>query len=188
MYNSMKALPNIPYEILTYLALNDEIIWKMLAYNDYNALSKPNLAFGEKMKMVWKTGPQEQFNVFMTNLGEDAICESKCIMKFYNHYIHASSRFLGTCVYCFDFLFGGQMSLVDYNGVPVNRGDLFIQRILEVLNGAYVGGVGTLSFDEDQSRYDLAHAVIGNSKTFTGKQIFMSVMVGDTGKDESCVG
>ena len=27
MYNSMKALPQIPYNILTYLAKNDEIIW-----------------------------------------------------------------------------------------------------------------------------------------------------------------
>ena len=79
------------------------------------------------------------------------------------------------------------MSMVDYQGIPVNRGDLFIQRIMETLNGVQVGGVGKLMFDEDQSRYDLAHAVIGNSKTFTGVQIFMSVLVGDSGRDDGCV-
>ena len=188
MLNSMSALPYIPYRILTFLARNDEIIWKLLAYNDVDALSKPDLTFQQKMDLVWKTGPQEKFGVFMTNLVEDAICESKCILKVYNYFIHASAPYLGTCVYCFDILFGGQMSVVNYDGIPVNRGDLFVNRILTVLNGASVGGVGQLMFDEDQSRYNLGRTVIGNSKTFTGKQLFMSVLVGDAGKDDGCVG
>ena len=80
------------------------------------------------------------------------------------------------------------MSLVEYEGVPVPRGDLIINRLLTVLNGAYVGGVGTLQFLDDQSRYDLGRSVIGNSKTYTGNQFFLSVDVGDTGEDEGCVG
>ena len=187
MYNSMKALPYIPYKILSYLATQDEILWKLLKYNDYDALSKPNLTFKEKMSLIWRNGPQEKYGVFLTNLIEDAMAESKCIMKVYNQYIHASDPYLGTVVYAFDFLYGGQMSLVEYDGVPVSRGDLFVNRILATLNGAYVGGVGKLSFDEDMSRYDLSRSVIGNSKTFTGIQLFMSVLVGDTGEDEGCV-
>ena len=187
MYNSMNALPHIPYNILTYLANHDEIIWKLLAYNDYDALSKPDLSFSQKMDLIWKTGPQEKFGIFFTNLVEDAILESKCIMKVYDYYIHAKQLFTGTVVYAFDFLYGGQMSLVEYNGIPVSRGDLFINQILETLNGVEVGGVGKLIFFDDMSRYDLARSVIGNSKTFTGIQLFMSVDVGDTGKDEGCV-
>lgn len=34
------------------------------------------------------------------------------------------------------------MSLVEYNGIPVSRGDLFINKAMTVLNGAEVGGVG----------------------------------------------
>lgn len=186
MYNSMSRLPQIPYNILTYLALNDEILWKLLAYNDYDALSKPDLTFPEKMDLIWKTGPQEEFNVFFTMLVEDAIPESKCILKIYDYYIHANQLYTGTVVYAFDFLYGGQMSLVDYNGVPVSRGDLFINRILEVLNGAEVGGVGKMAFYDDMSRYDFARITIGNSKTFTGVQLYLSVNVGDTGKEEEC--
>lgn len=78
------------------------------------------------------------------------------------------------------------MDLVEYEGIPVSRGDLFVQRILEVLNGAYVDGIGKLTFFDDMSRYDLARTVLGNSKTFTGISIYMSVLVGDTGKDEGC--
>ena len=187
MYNSMSRLPQIPYKILEYLALNDEILQKMLAYNSYDALSKPDLTFSEKMDLIWKTGPQEDFGVFFTALVEDAIPESKCILKVYDYYIHANQLYTGTVVYAFDFLYGGKMSLVDYNGVPVSRGDLFVNRVLAVLNGAEVGGVGKLAFFDDMSRYDLARVTLGNSKTFTGMQLFLSVNVGDTGKEDGCV-
>ena len=142
MYNSLSKLPTIPYNILVYLARQDEIIWKLLKYNDYDALSKPDLTFDEKIALIWKSGPQEKFGVFQTMLVEDAICESKCILKIYDYYIHAKELYSSTAVYAFDFLYGGQMSLVDYEGTPVSRGDLFINRILTVLNGADVGGVG----------------------------------------------
>ena len=132
MYNSMSRLPFIPYNILTYLAQNDEILWKLLAYNDYDALSKPNLTFSEKLNLLWKTGPQEPYNIFFTNLVEDAIPESKCILKIYQYYIHASQLYNSTVVYAFDFLYGGKMSLVEYNGLPVSRADLFVNRICKV--------------------------------------------------------
>lgn len=186
MYNSLSRLPSIPYAIVKYLALNDEIIWKLMKYNDYDALSKPDLSFSEKLDLIWKTGPQEDYGVFLTNLVEDAIPASRCITKIYQYYIHAKELFSNTVVYAFDFLYGGQMSLVEYNGIPVNRGDLFINRILEVLNGADVGGVGTLVFFDDKSRYSLGKSVIGNSKTFTGVCLYMAVDVGDSGKEIGC--
>lgn len=187
-YNSMGALPYIPYNILTYLATQEsaENLWKMLKYNGYDALSKPNLTFDEKLALIWRTGPQEDYGVFFTNLVEDAIPTSKCILKLYDYYIHASEIQYGTVVYAFDFLFGGQMSLVDYNGVPVSRADLFINTILSTLNGAYVGGVGKLAFADDMSRYNLAKSVVGNNKTFTGVCLYMSVMVGDEGAEIGC--
>ena len=78
------------------------------------------------------------------------------------------------------------MSLVDYDGIPVNRGDLFIHCILYLLNGVDVGGVGKLMFLDDMSRYSAARSTIGNNKTFTGVQLYMAVNVGDAGKETSC--
>ena len=183
----MSMLPNIPYNILTYLAKKEQILWKLLAYNSYDALSKPDLTFSEKMDLIWKEGPQEPYNVFMTNIIDDAIPESKSILKIYNYYIHAKDLYLAPTVYAFDILYGPKMSLVEYNGIPVSRADLFVSRILTLLNGVEVGGVGKLVFFDDMSRYDLGRTVIGNSKTFTGYQLFLSVNVGDTGRDEGCV-
>lgn len=188
MYNSMSALPAIPYKIMEYLATdeNADCIWQMMAYNSYDALSKPKLTISEKMKLLWKTGPQDKYSLFLTNLVEDAIAESRSIMKVYQYYIHANELYTGTVVYSFDFLYGGQMSLVDYNGIPVSRGDLFINTILKCLNGKEVNGIGKLTFYTDMSRYDLAKSVIGNSKTFTGVQLYMSTLVGDFGVRETC--
>ena len=188
IFNSLSALPYIPYNILVYLARQDgaEDLWKMLKYNSYDALSKPNLSFEEKLKLIWRKGPQEKYGVFLTPLIEDAICESKCVLKIYDYYIHAKELYTSTLVYAFDFLYGGQMSLIEYDGVPVSRGDLFVNIILTVLNGAEVGGIGKLIFYDDMSRYDLARVTIGNSKTFTGIQLFMSVNVGDTGEVNGC--
>lgn len=186
MYNSMSRLPQIPYNILTYLAQEEQILWKLLAYNSYDALSQPDLTFSQKMDLVWKEGPQEKFGVFLTDLVEDAIAESKCILKIYTYYIHASDLYLSTPVYAFDFLCGGKMSLVDYNGIPVSRGDLFINRILTNLNGANVNGVGKMIFDDDLSRYCLARSLMGNAKTFDVTQLFLATKVGDTGEQDEC--
>ena len=78
------------------------------------------------------------------------------------------------------------MSLVEYNGIPVSRGDLFIHCMLYLLNGAEVGGVGKLMFLDDMSRYSAAKSTIGNNKTFTGVQLYMAVNVGDSGKVIGC--
>lgn len=190
MYNSLSRLPTIPYNIMVYLAKSTDpiadVFWKLLVYKDYRALSHEPLTFQQKMKLVWAQGKQDTHSVFLTNLIEDAMAESKQIVKIYQYYIHASELYTSTVVYAFDCLYGGQMSLVEYNGIPVNRGDLFIHCILTLLNGVEVGGVGKLTFLDDMSRYSAARSTIGNNKTFTGVQLYMAVDVGDTGVEDSC--
>lgn len=189
MYNSMSALPNALYNILEYLVKSEsaENIWKMLRYNDYYALSKPNLTINEKLDLLWREGPQEDYGVFFTNLIEDAVCTSKSVLKIYHYYTYARpNSYLSTPTFAFDFLYGGKMSLVERDGIPVNRGDLFIHELLATLNGANIGGVGVLMFDDEQSRYDAARSVVGNSKTFTGVQIYLSTFMGDTGTEVGC--
>lgn len=190
MYNSLSCLPTIPYNIMVYLAKSTDpiadVFWKLLSYKDYKALSHEPFTFQQKMKLVWAQGKQDTYSVFLTNLIEDAMAESKQIVKIYQYYIHASELYTSTVVYAFDCLYGGQMSLVEYNGIPVNRGDLFIHCILTLLNGVEVGGVGKLTFLNDMSRYSAARSTIGNNKTFTGVQLYMAVDVGDTGAEDGC--
>lgn len=187
MFNSLSFLPFIPYNIVKYLALKDEIIWKMLKYNTPDALSKPDLSFKEKMELIW-TGDakQENYSVFLSPLVKDAITESKTIIKIWDYRGLTENLFVADMIYEFDCLYGGDMAMVTYKGVPVSRGDLFINRIMSVLNGAEIGGVGKLQFNTQMSRYSNLNATIGNSKTFTGVVIYMVVQVGDSGSCEPC--
>ena len=188
MYNSLSSLPSVGYNILVYLATSPkaENLWKMLKYDDYYCLSKPNLTLDEKLAFIWKTGPQENYSVFLSPLVEDAITESKTIIKIYDYYINKNELYTSAVVYAFDCLYGGNMALIDWNGVPGSRGDVFIHTIMSTLNGVSVGGVGNMSFASDLTRYNIAKATIGNSKTFTGVQIFMSTLMGDSGIDNNC--
>ena len=190
MFNSMSALPSIQYNIMTYLATSPqaEDLWKMMAYNSYDALSKPNLTMSQKLDLLWRTGPQEDYGIFFTNLVEDAIPTSKCILKIYNYYDQPNDLYTASVVYAFDFLYGGQMSLVERDGIPVSRGDLFINIMLDVLNGANIGGVGNMTWLTDASRYCAAKSTIGNSKMFTGVQLYLSCKIGDTGRKDTCNG
>ena len=188
MYNSLSKLPMGAYKILEYLALSPkaENLWKMIKYNSYDALSKDNLSLGEKMNYVWKTGKQEDYSVFFTNLIEDGMAESKCLLKIYTYIIQPNDLYTSSVVYSFDWLYGSQMSLVDYDGIPVSRADLFTNIIFDTLNGITIGGVGKMMFNDDISRYMGVNSIIGNSKTFTGITLKMGTLMGDAGKDESC--
>ena len=190
MFNSLAALPPSLYNIINYLATDKSVeaenLWKMLKYNDYDALNKPNLTTSEKLDMLWKSGPQEKYSIFLTNLIEDALPQSKCVFKLYDYMVQPDGAYVSSVIYAFDFLYGGQMSLVEYNGIPVARGDVFINSILSVLNGVTVGGVGKLMLDDDLSRYCGAKSVVGNQKTCTGYVLYLATNMGDTGIGEGC--
>ena len=115
---------------------------------------------------------------------EDAITNSKCVFKIYNYMIQPIDVYNSSVVYAFDFLYGGQMSLVDCYGVPTSRADIFVRAICSVLNGTDVGGVGLLALDDSLSRYSGTKSVIGNSKTFTGVCLYLVVQSGNTGAQE----
>lgn len=192
-FNTLSNLTFLPYNIIKYLAQSKlvevENLWKLLKYNDYDALTKPNLTFDEKVSLIWKTGKQEDYSVFLTNLIEDAVEESRCILKIYNYMIQPIDVYNAATVYAFDFLYGGTIALVEENGIPVSRADVFIKAICSALNGQSIGGVGVLALDDSLSRYSGAKSVIGNQKTFTGACLYLMTQIGTVGTDvELCDG
>ena len=48
---------------MEYLALNEEIFWKVIKYNTYDALSKPDLTFQEKMALIWARDEKTRKNI-----------------------------------------------------------------------------------------------------------------------------
>lgn len=188
LYNKYEFMPYIPYKIVEYLATNNENLWKILKYNDYDCLSKPNLTFEEKIALIWNTeGNQENYSIFFSQLVENMIPDSKSILKIYKVLTTPRNTIQAVGSYEFDILYGGKIALVEYNGIPCNRGDVVEAEILRTLNGADVGGVGMLQFNTKLSTASRSSLNLGNSKTFTGTSLVLSVELSDLGEgDAAC--
>ena len=187
-YNTYKSMPYIPYRIIEYLANNNENIWKILKYNTYDCLSREDLTFDEKMKLIWShEGNQEDYGIFFTALVENMIPVSKTILKIYKDVTIPRGRVNAVAGYEFDILYGGKISLIEYNGVPCNRGDVCEMEILSTLNGVEIGEVGKLEFNTQQLSASRSALNIGDNKSFTGTSLMLAVDVSDTGDYESCV-
>ena len=83
-FNQFKTLPYVPYKIVEHLAYNNENIWKMLKYSDYDCMAQPNLTFNEKLELVWRgQSNQQEYNVFLNRIVEDAEPRAKSLVKIY---------------------------------------------------------------------------------------------------------
>lgn len=186
-YNNYKFMPYIPYKIIEYLAENNENLWKILKYNTYDCLSEDDLTFDEKMKLIWKNqDKQENYHVFFTDLIENSIPSEGTILKIYKYFTIPQNNINADGLYEFDILYGGKISLIDYNGYPCNRGDVCEAEILSTLNGVNVGGVGNLEFNRQKSSMSKSGLNIGDNKSYTGTSLIMVTNMSNIGDEDYC--
>lgn len=190
-YNIFSNMPYIPYNIISYLAQssNGDNIFKILYYNTYDCLSKPNLTLSQKMGMIWKNNDnQEDYNIYLTYLVGDMQLESKTILKLYQYKNAPIHKNLATLTYAFDILMGQKIAMIDYNGIPVNRIEALEYEILKCLNGKDIGGSGYIQFNQDLDGggLDSARFNIGNNSTFTGVSLLMSVQISGVSDNAEC--
>lgn len=183
-FNKYSQMPFIPYRITEYLANNNENIWKILKYDDYNCLDKPNLSFEEKMKLIWTNeSDQENYRVFFSYLIENSMIESTTILKIFRPSTVPTSNIAGKSAYQFDILYGGKISVIEYRGIPCPRGDVIEHELLKTLNGKYVGGAGQLQFNTQVIGLSRSGLNLGNSKTFEGNSLVMGIVMDDIGEE-----
>ena len=188
MYNKYISMPYIPYRIIEYLANNNENLWKILKYNTYDCLSEDDLTFEEKMELVWShEANQEDYKIFLTALVENMIPVSGTIIKIYKEMTLPRNHINAVAGYEIDILYGGKISLVEYNGIPCNRGDVCEAEILSTLNGVEVDGVGKLEFSMKKLGSSRSSLNIGDNKSFTGTSLLMGVDISDIGDNSSCL-
>ena len=73
MVNRLVQLKGMSYEILKYLILNNEDIWKLLKYTTPDALSKPNLTLAEKTALIYNGETDASpYRVFRQSCADDA--------------------------------------------------------------------------------------------------------------------
>ena len=185
--NTFSSMPKIPYKIVTALMGNNNFC-KLIYYNTKDALSKPNLTEEQKRSLIWDgdANRTDKFNIFLTNVQPNEEIENRTVMKLYRADTDPENLFRAVLAYRFDVLFGSKIPLVDYDGVPCNRGDLIEMEIMTTLNNQDVAGVGRLQYNADLSNLAGSHVGIGNNYTFTGISIVMATQILDE-RTETCL-
>ena len=172
-YANYEPLPNLGYKIMEYLMTcpEAEIIWKLLKYNDADAWKKPNLSRKEKAKMIYDgTTDQESCSVFFDFFMDESTNQEKSFLRIYPSYVFPTTRTYGIC--CVDF--GVYIhSQINHLSNYTTRLDTIIQKLIEVLNGRDIGGVGVLYFDYKMTSY--CHIVTTGEKPYKGKILTMGV-------------
>lgn len=186
----LTAMPTFPYRLFVWLVNDDkaEDLWRLLKYNDYDALSKPYLTKQEKIDLLWRDGEGQNSKgkaFFFTNLVEDSIPVERTIIKLYNYLVQPMDEISSVVNYRFEILYGAITELVEWNGVPVSRGDLIAHLLLKVMNGRVIDGVGKIHFNRDVGRYNEVRSTYGNQMNFTGRIMTLSIFVKEA-KDDFC--
>lgn len=175
-YANYSSMVDLSYNIIDYL-INEpkaDIIWKLLKYEDSNAYTKPSLTNEEKRALIYKGQPnQSDYSIFFDYMMDDAEYKMKTILRIYPAEVYPLNRTNGICTINIEVYVHSQINhLANYK----TRVDVIIQKILEILNGKYVGGIGVLFFDNQASRYDKVQTI--GQKPYKGKLLKMSVNMG----------
>ena len=175
-YNKYSQVPYFAYRIIEHLMTNPkaEVLWKLLKYNDADAYNKPNLTQEEKAALIYKgVGTQDSYSVFLDYMSTDSEYTVKTILRIYPGETTPVTRTTGIQGINIEVFVEFTVNhLADYT----TRVDRITQILIDVLNGADIGGVGQLFLDASASR--LCRISTIGVPPFKGKQIVMAVNVG----------
>lgn len=187
-FNKFTTLPSVPYLILSYLAENNEDIFKALFYQEKDALSRPNLTLEQKLDMIYvDEGKEVDKHLFLKPLIGEEMIDSATQLRIYKYGISPIDSMVSVVTYRFDIITGSKISLIyDNNGIPVNRLDFIESQLLNTLNGIDLFGTGRFQFNRDLSTQDKQILTLSNSKNFFGSILLMSVRWVDIEQGEDC--
>jgi hypothetical protein len=176
-YNKFTTLPQIPYNVISYLMEHDNEIFKLLKYQDADAWKSdadhPNLSMIEKAELIYD-GKKEigNSNIFL-NLGlDEAITRETSFLRIGMPEISANNHIRGTSLIGFEILTHYKVStLSNYQ----SRDDTILQRLLEVLNGVDIPGIGRIYFDSKINNRCRAYMI--GQIPYRGKALMMATNI-----------
>lgn len=182
-FNNFDEMPLFPYRIIEHLIKakgeHAQMFWKLLEYQTIDALDKDDLTIQQKKAMIWDgiDTREENFNIFLKSLLGNSLdsAEQQTRVHIYRYDTTPINRLRATIIYEIDLIAQEKCANVLYNGVLCERLDLIESCLLNLINGAYIGGVGELMFDRTLSRTCKSLIGISNSKSFYGRSLFLGL-------------
>lgn len=168
-------------------------IWKLLMYNDINALNQPLPKYSDVAKLIAHDNTNQiKYRIFRSPHMEDAWAEQCSLLKVYIDSIIPVDRYKSIVNFGIDILTHNKIINVnvedDDNSPPIDvvdgveyrisqksRVSVLAKAVLYLLNGADVQGVGRFEFSQQLNRYQQAQYGIWNNRNFEGIKIVAGV-------------
>lgn len=144
-YATYAGLSDFSYIAIKYMLENDDLIWKLLFYNDSFAWNKPNLSQSQKTSLIYKgEDDTSSFRVFMDTGQPDSEKNEVCIVRIHPYTINPDNRVWGSVTMMFEVYSHYKINhLSNYT----TRNDMILERFISLFNGIELGGIGKLHFD-----------------------------------------
>jgi translation elongation factor EF-G len=170
-YNKFSGFSNLPYNIISHLILNDEIIWKLLYYPENDALVQSNLTKVQKRTLIYKgQDDATPFRVFTTQFMDDSFQERQTQLRVYSGLVVPENYVQGVIDYRIDVMCHNKISILD---TTENRLDVMFEHIMNALNGRDIESLGKLYFNADRRRTN-SSALFNPNDYYIGRGIIMS--------------
>lgn len=175
-FNNYSSLPSVPYQIISYLAQNNDRIFKALYYQDSDALDQEDLTLEQKINMIYvDEGIETEKQIFLKPLIGEEMVDSVNQLRLYKYSITPVDSMVSVINYRFDIITGSKVSLIYDNDIPCSRLDIIETELLNTLNGVDLFGTGQFQFNRDLSTQNKQILSLSNSKNFFGSILIMSV-------------
>lgn len=168
-------------------------IWRLLCYNDADALTKPLPEYKDVVKLVCSdNNQQDKFRIFRSCHLEDAWTIQSTFLKIYIDSIMPENPYIAQVNIGIDVIVHNKIINVDIpeeeqneivpidtvNGIDYritqkSRVSMLTKAILSILNGADIQGVGRLEFSMEMNRFQQAQYEIWNNRNFEGMKMVL---------------
>ena len=169
-YSKISGFKLFSYNCINYLLENNEMIWKLLFYNEADAWNKSDITIDQKRSMIYAGQPDETlYRVFMAEKQPNAWISEATILRIFPHSIVPENRTVNTTIMAFDIYSHYRVDTLSNYTARVDAG---VEEIVSTLNGANIGSLGRLSFNALMQKND--KAMESGQLPFSGKRILMS--------------
>lgn len=171
------------------------IIWKLLYYNDCDALNKELPTYQQIVSLISNgDGSQTDKRIFRSPHFEDAWTAENTILKVYIDRIIPVDRYKSVVNVGIDIITHNKCVDINasdeensypvdnVNGVDVritmkSRITTLVKAVLFLLNGAQVQGIGTIEFTQTMSRFQYGQYGVWNNRNFEGIKLTMGCLM-----------
>jgi len=167
-YNKFTLFPLVSSEIIQFLLEHEELIFKLLFYNDADAYKNdpahPNLTISQKRALIYKgSGDQSDYRIFMGIGMDSAFTSQATILRITPSRVVPVERTIGNMTVTLEIYSHSQ---IDTLSNLEQRSNMIAQRLIELLNGQTVGQLGPLWFSRGSKYNNDSEMIIGASLPF----------------------